>query len=112
MEYKFGKPPVSKPPEEVIPQSLYEFVSSNFLSFMEDKLEPYLKYADKWFTRENNEIRENYKMNIGRINTLREMIKVKEVDPLAIFEGAFSGYDLRLWTDELKRIGILETGEF
>ncbi len=108
IEYKFGKTPAKIPPDEVTSQSLYEFVASNFLSFMQDKLEPYLKYADKWYPPDSNEIRNNYQLNIKRIETLKELVSLPEVDPLAILEGAFTGYDLHLWAEELKRKGLLD----
>lgn len=108
IEYKFGKTPAKVPPDEITSQSLYEFVASNFLSFMQDKLEPYLKYADQWYPSGGNEIRNNYQLNIKRIETLKELVSLPEVDPLAIFEGAFTGYDLRLWVEQLKQEGLLD----
>lgn len=108
MEVKFGKPVAPDHPHEVPTQTLYEFVSSEFIIKFQEKMEPFLRYADEWYdVGETNEMRRNYRINRERIELLKLATREKKDDPFTVFEGGFTGHDLRIWIDSLKRDGLL-----
>ncbi|OGG27414.1 hypothetical protein A2960_06470 [Candidatus Gottesmanbacteria bacterium RIFCSPLOWO2_01_FULL_39_12b] len=107
IEAKFSQ--VQEGDREIRPYSLFQFVASEFLSGMQEKLRPYIAYADSWWEEgEANEIGVNYRKNIERIELLQSTISAQETDALSIFEGGFSGYDLGRWVEEMKEKGWLD----
>ncbi|OGG29346.1 hypothetical protein A2973_02360 [Candidatus Gottesmanbacteria bacterium RIFCSPLOWO2_01_FULL_49_10] len=107
-EVKFGNPVDIREPYEVKAQTLYEFVASEFIIKFQKQMEPYLAYTDMWFGgRSANEIRKNYRVNRERILLLHKAIDTPKTDPFSIFEGGFTGRDLCVWVDALKRQGLL-----
>lgn len=111
MEVKFGKPVRPENPYEVPTQSLYEFVSSEFIIKFQEQMEPYLKLADPWYdVVETNTMRRNYRINRERIELLKAATREKKDDPFTVFEGGFTGHDLRSWMDTIGRSGLLPHG--
>ncbi|MEK7544227.1 MAG: hypothetical protein AAB557_05125 [Patescibacteria group bacterium] len=108
MEVKFGKPVKPENPYEVPTQTLYEFVSSEFIIKFQEKMEPFLRLADTWYdVGEINIMRRNYRINRERIELLKVATREKKDDPFTVFEGGFTGHDLRQWIDSLKRDALL-----
>lgn len=111
MEVKFGKPVRSENPYEVPTQSLYEFVSSEFIIKFQEQMEPFLCLADSWYdVGETNVMRRNYRINRERIELLKAATRAKKDDPFTVLEGGFTGHDLRAWMDTLGREGLLPSG--
>lgn len=111
MEVKFGKPVRPQNPHEVPTQSLYEFVSSEFIIKFQEQMEPFLRLADSWYdVGETNIMRRNYRMNRERIELLKAATRAKKDDPFTVLEGGFTGHDLRAWMDTLGRKGLLPEG--
>lgn len=108
MEVKFGKPVRGENPYEVPTQTLYEFVSSEFIIKFQEQMEPFLKLADPWYdVGETNVMRRNYRINRERIELLKAATRERKDDPFTVFEGGFTGHDLRAWADALAREGLL-----
>ena len=111
MEVKFGKSIRLVNPHEVPTQTLYEFVSSEFIIKFQEQMEPFLKFADSWYdVSQTNQMRRNYRINRERIELLKSVIRDEKDDPFTIFEGGFTGHDLRAWMDALVRDGVLPEG--
>lgn len=108
MEVKFGKPICPENPYEVPTQTLYEFVSSEFIIKFQEQMEPFLKLADAWYdVGETNVMRRNYRINRERIELLKAATRERKDDPFTVFEGGFTGHNLRAWMDALDRQGLL-----
>ncbi len=111
MEVKFGKPVRPESPYEVPTQTLYEFVSSEFIIKFQEQMEPFLRLTDPWYdVGETNIMRRNYRVNRERIELLKVATRAKKDDPFTVFEGGFTGHDLRAWMDTLARLGLLPEG--
>ncbi|MDP1722588.1 MAG: hypothetical protein Q8L37_05250 [Candidatus Gottesmanbacteria bacterium] len=111
MEVKFGKPVRPEHPYEVPTQTLYEFVSSEFIIKFQEQMEPFLRLADSWYdVGEINLMRRNYRINRERIELLKAATREKKDDPFTVLEGGFTGHDLRQWMDTLGRRGLLPEG--
>lgn len=111
MEVKFGKPVPPEDPYEVPTQTLYEFVSSEFIIKFQTLMEPFLRLSDGWYSvGETNCMRRNYRINRERIELLKAATREKKDDPFTVFEGGFTGHDLRAWIDALSRQELLPAG--
>ena len=106
-KYADTRIPLSPDQHEVNTQGLYEFVSSLFTLQLKPVLQKYIKYADKWFGDKPNQIEDNYRINSERIRLLQGAIAIRDTDPFAILEGAFTGKRLRDWELDLIRNGLL-----
>ncbi len=103
--FLFDRRLIEENPYEVPTKGLYDYVASTFLGAKRDELLPFVAYADTWFTHlgRPNEIRTNYDTNLTRVAMLQDIHDEEIVDPLSIFEGAFTGHKLAQIVSHLKR---------